>query len=266
MSRGNTHTPVAHRKLGRDGNSQPENILINTRRVFLTEFGLGSIAASVLIGAAGHRSAMAQTAVEGPRNPKSEVQDLPDLLVMFDPQSRTTLVGLGTERQQQDGSVTFSAMAIEGSPTPIFDFQFEQDFLQQLEDLPVSIPGISTINIEGFNFKLRVDIDPMNEDVASGTLTDTTTLLHVDFLVRQFELQSPFSIRRFLRRVLPVLVVVAVFVVTSGTVRLPTNWLDCVERAIQGCGGRGVLQTHVLFRFPPLVIECNFTCRQIIIE
>jgi hypothetical protein len=236
-------------------------ILTENRRKFLTNVGTGSIAAftPLLMGVAGSPSVMANPAT----NPGDAAREPPDLLVVSDPLSRITLIGLTTEKPRS-GLVTFSSITVEESPLRITEFRFDPDFIRRLENLQVNIPGISTIDLGQVGlFELRVDLDSMNESVASGTLIDPETLLHVDFLVRQFELHSPFSIGRFLRRVVAVAVSVVVGVVTGGSVWLTTNWLDCSERAIKGCGGTGVLQWSVMVTFPPLKIDCSFTCKPI---
>jgi hypothetical protein len=279
---GNTHTQIRHPEVNEDGSSPPKDTLINTRRSFLTNFSLGSIAASaaLLIGAANNPWAVGQTRAnpltndkkddEDDKDKEQKVQESPDLLVIFDPTYRLTLVGLATEPPQdnddekpQDNLVRFSAMAIEGIPAPIIEFEFAPDFIQSMEELPVNIPGTSMIAVQGFRpLQLTIDIDPQNEDVASGTLIDPVTLLHVDFLIRQFELQSPFSIRRFLRRALAVVVAAVIFVISVGTVNL---FARCDAIARQVCGGSerskklifGTIRRG-LIPFP--TIFCEFRC------
>jgi hypothetical protein len=260
MAEENTTTQVVHPEHKIDVD---EDIMTNNRRAFLTNVGAGSIAglAPLLIGAVGTPTAMADSSKGG----RHEGREFPDLLVLFDAQSRITLTGLATE-ETKSGLVTFSAMTTEDNPARLIEFQFDPKIIRQIESLAVNIPGISTINVgEAGPFKLKVDIDPMNESVASGTLIDLKTLLHVDFVVRQFELNSPFSLGRFLRRALPVLVSVLVAVATGGTVWLTTSWLDCSQRAISGCGVGQVLQWMVLVTYssvPPFIrIDCDFTCK-----
>jgi hypothetical protein len=77
MPQENPHVQIKHAGVSEDGNSRPKDTLINSRRSFLTNFGLGSIAASaaLLVGAPNNRFAVAQTSSDRRADDKDKDED-----------------------------------------------------------------------------------------------------------------------------------------------------------------------------------------------
>ena len=159
------------------GNRSSNTVL--GRRAFLTNVGLTSAtaAAGVLTASALDDRALADD------QKKKIASQLLGQLVVFDPASRATFIG-PVQKDLASGNIIFSSMLQQGNPVPIYEFQIDATLLSKLPDIsqaPATV--IVPLGIDPTpNLQIMIDVDPANEDVATGIIKDPASEQHLDFV------------------------------------------------------------------------------------